>query len=112
MAHPATPREPNYDWLFPLLTVTPGPQASCLTDVVQPVSPTVSGNVTSSHHELTAAVSEDNGSDGEQLILNRLMSVLGLSDPKNHSPLFSMIAVMQSLSTSEIMTQNFTVLIK
>lgn len=38
---------------------------------------------TSSHHELTAVASEDNGSDGEQLILDRLRSILGLSDPEN-----------------------------
>lgn len=58
------PSTPNYDWVFPLLTVTPGLQASCPTslaqpDVVQSASPTVSGKGTSSHHELTAALSED-----------------------------------------------------
>lgn len=31
VAHPATPSTPSYDRVFPLLTVTPGPQASCLT---------------------------------------------------------------------------------
>lgn len=70
VADPATPSTPDYEWVFPSLTVTPGPQASCLTSSAQPdvalsVSLTFNGKVTSSHHELTAALSACRSEAGE-----------------------------------------------
>lgn len=34
VANLATPSTPIYDWVFPLLTLTPGVQASCLASLV------------------------------------------------------------------------------
>lgn len=88
VANPATASTPNDDWVFPSLTVTPGLRASCLTSQAQPdvarsVFLTFNGNVTSSQHELTTALSACRSEGGAARARanhsERLMSSLGTS---------------------------------
>lgn len=93
-ADPATPSTPRYDRVFPPLTVTPGLQASCLTsqcwpDVALFLYLTSNAKITSSQHELTAALSADRRRGGGRGVAMasttrfvRLMSSLGTSRPQ------------------------------
>lgn len=89
MTDTAPPSIPNYDRVFPTLTVTPGLQASCLAssawpDVALSVSQTFNGKVISSSHELSAALSAGSAQGAARANTThsaRLMSSLGSSRP-------------------------------